>query len=206
MRLSPAGPGQAGKGLPVRHQRSSLNLTDHLDAVIADLCARLPEFAHVQPRRLLCCLTRARQHGAGGVFAKIVPMRFPDGTPFRQLHGVRYALPQIPTDDGDVLYLIYVYVPRFFTLPFEHRLLVLVHELFHIAPAFDGTIRRFGSRAHGASRDAYNARLQPLVDRYLQAGPPDERLAVLRGDFHALAREHHLVGRALTIPKAVRIG
>lgn len=189
----------------MRRQRPSLNLTDELECIIADLCARIPDLSHINPARVLCCLTRTRRQSVGGVFAKIVPMRFPDGTPFKTLHGARYALPQIPTADGDILYLIYIYVPRFFSLPFERRLLVLIHELYHMSPRFDGTIRRIGSRAHGASRESFNDNLQPLLDSYLQSDPPEELLAVLRCDFQALSREMHLVGRALAIPKAVRL-
>ncbi len=190
----------------MRRQRPSLNLTDQLESILHDLCARLPEFAHVDSRRLLVCVARTRRAGAGGVFAKIVPMRFPGGSPFKTVGGHDYALPQIPTPHGDVLYLIYVYLPRFFEQPFERRLLTLVHELFHIAPAFDGTIRRLGSRAHGASRDRFNASLQPLVTRYLAADPPAELLTLLRDDLPTLANGTTLVGRALSVPKAVRLG
>ena len=189
----------------MRRPRPSLNITDRLEHVIADLCERLPEFSRINPRRVLCCLTRARGRSAGGVFAKIVPMRFPDGSPFKTVRGAEYALPQIPTAEGDILYLIYIYVPRFFTQPCERRLLTLIHELYHIAPAFDGTIRRIGSRAHGASRESFNANLQQYIDQYLAANPPEDLLEFLRCDFNALSREMSLIGRALTIPKAVRL-
>ena len=132
-------------------------------------------------------------------------MRFGDGSPFKTMRGAQYSLPQIPTAEGDVLYLIYIYVPRFFSQPFERRLLVLIHELFHVSPNFDGTIRRVGSRAHGSSRESFNANLQPFVELYLKSNPPEELLAFLRCDFQALSREMNLVGRALAIPKAVRL-
>jgi len=188
----------------VRRQRPSLNLTAQLEDIVRDLCVRLPEFAHIQPHRLLLCVARTRGR-RGGVFAKIVPMCFPDGTPFKVIKGHRYVLPQIPTPDGNILYLIYVYVPRFFEQPFERRLLTLVHELYHIAPEFDGTIRRVGNGAHGASRDRFNDNLQPLLQRYLASAPPAETLAILRGDFNTLAREHLLTGRALPLPKAIQL-
>ena len=170
-----------------------------------DLCMRLPEFAHVNPRRLLLCLARAHARSVGGVFAKIIPMRFADGTPFQTIKGRRYALPQIPTPDGDILYLIYIYVPRFFEQPFERRLLTLVHELYHIAPAFDGTIRRVGRGAHGASRHHFNADLQPLLDRYLAARPTEDTLAILHSDLKTLAHTHTLTGRMLAQPKAIAL-
>ena len=189
----------------MRAQRPSINLTEQLTTIISDLCAKIPEFAHINPRRLLVCVARTRTMRAGGVFAKIIPMRFPDGSPFKNINGQRFALPQIPTGDGDILYLIYVYMPRFFQQPFERRLLTLVHELYHIAPAFDGTIRRIGTRAHGASRDQFNDRLQPLIAGYLATRPADDLLSLLRADLATLSRQATLVGRTLSIPKAIQV-
>jgi predicted metallopeptidase len=181
-------------------------LTECFERLAADVCARVLALAHINPRRVLFCLTRARRTSLGGTYAKIMPMRFPDGSPLKAVEGGMYALPQIPTVEGDILYLIYIYLPRFYQQPFERRVLTVIHELFHIAPAFDGTIRRIGTRAHGASRVQFNAQLTPLVDAYLQSDPPEEVLAFLRGDFTALASQSQLTGRALALPKAVKLG
>ena len=190
----------------MRVTRPTLNLTEHLERVLADMCARLPEFAHVAPRRMLACVAHSRRGTIGGTYAKIVPMRFQDGTPFKLINGSRYALPQIPTEHGDVLYLIYIYLPRFFDQPFERRLLTLIHELYHIAPNFDGTIRRVSNqRAHGASRAQFNANLEPMVQCYLAANPPEELMAPLRADLAQLTRQMALVGRSLPMPKSVRL-
>lgn len=188
----------------MRRQRPSINLTAQLEDVVRDLCVRVPEFAHIQPGRLLLSVARTRSR-RGGVFAKIVPMCFPDGTPFKVIKGRQYALPQIPTLDGNILYLIYIYVPRFFEQPFERRLLTLAHELYHIAPQFDGTIRRVGNGAHGASRNRFNDNLQPLLQRYLDTTPLVETLAILRSDFNTLAQENLLTGRSLPLPKAIQL-
>ncbi len=184
----------------MRHHKPTLHITDTLETVVADLCGGLPEFAHIDPRRLLLCAARARRGGPGGTYARIIPMRFADGTPFRTHKGMRYALPQIPTEHGDVLYLIYVYLPRFFEQPLERRVLTLIHELYHIAPAFDGTIRKFGARAHGGSRATFNARLEPMVDAYLARDDVPAR-DILAADFTELSRQYTLIGRA----KAVRL-
>lgn len=189
----------------MRVQRPSINLTERLELIVHDLCLRIPEFSHINPRRLLVCVARTRSARTDGAFAKIIPMRFPDGSPLKRVKGQLYALPQIPSADGDILYLIYLYLPRFFQQPFERRLLTLVHELYHIAPAFDGSIRLFGARAHGASREQFNDRLQPLIDGYLAARPPEELLAMLRQDLPSLSRQAILVGRSLSIPKAIRL-
>ncbi len=189
----------------MRSQRPSINITDQAESIIADLCARVPEFDHIDPCRVLACLARARRGTRGGVYAKIVPMRFADGSPWKRVDGQCYAIPQIPTVQGDILYLIYLYIPRFFELPAERRLLTLVHELYHIAPAFDGTIRRVGGRAHGASREQFNARLQPVVRQYLEGQPPVTAHELLQGDLRAMAKHATLTGRVLALPKPVRI-
>ncbi len=189
----------------MRVHRPSINLTERLESIVHDLCARIPDFAHINPRRLLVCVARTRSTRAGGTFAKIIPMRFPDGSPLKTVRGELFTLPQIPTAEGDVLYLIYVYLPRFFQQPFERRLLTLVHELYHIAPAFDGTIRLFGTRAHGASREMFNDRLQPLIQHYLATRPSEELLTILHDDLGALSRQATLVGRTLSLPKAIKL-
>ena len=186
-------------------KQPSLNITDELEVVMVDLCSRIPEFSHINPRRILLCLSRARNNTTSGTFAKIVPMRFADGSPLQVHHGKTYALPQIPTPDGDVLYIIYIYFPRFFSQPFEGRLRTLIHELFHIAPAFDGAIRKIGARAHGGSRRQFDDQLNPLLTRYLEAAPPESMLQLLRADLKELMRGTTLCGRAMPLPKGIRI-
>ncbi|HEY3418532.1 MAG TPA: putative metallopeptidase [Armatimonadota bacterium] len=189
----------------MRTQRQRIDLSTQLERIIDDLCARVPEFSHINPRRVLVCLTRSRKRTPGGTFAKLVPMRFSDGSLWKTLHGHCYAFPQIPTAEGEVLYLIYIYIPRFFEQPFERRVLTLIHELYHIAPDFDGTIRRFGTRSHGGSRAKFNDNLQPLVDGYLALNPPEELLTILRHDLKTLSREATLFGRQMGLPKPVRL-
>lgn len=186
-------------------KKTSLNLTEHLARIVGDICHRLPEFAHIDVRRVMFAASSTRSKALGGVYAKIAPMRFPDGTPLKVMHGAYYSLPQIPTPHGDILYIVYFYVPRFFEQSFERQVLTLVHELYHISPKFDGTIRKVGRGAHGASREGFNDALDPLVQRYLQAQPPEELLLVLRTDFSTLVRNYSLLVRRFPLPKAIRL-
>ncbi len=186
-------------------KKPQLNLTEHIANIVRDICQRLPEFAHIDVRRVLFAVTSTRNISPGGVFAKIAGLRFPDGTPLKVMHGAHYSLPQIPTPHGDVLYVIYIYVPRFFEQPYERRVLTLIHELYHISPMFDGTIRKVGRGSHGASRDGFNDALEPLVQQYLAARPAPELLMILQCDFLTLARKYSLLGRKLPLPKALRL-
>jgi len=186
-------------------KKSPLNLTELLASIAGDICYRLPEFAHIDVRRVLFAATTTRSKALGGVYAKIAAMRFADGTPIKVTHGAHYSLPQIPTPHGDILYIVYVYVPRFFEQSFERRVLTLIHELYHISPKFDGSIRKVGRGAHGASRESFNDALEPLVQRYLQAQPPAEMLMILRTDFPTLVRNYSLLARRFPLPKAIRL-
>ena len=186
-------------------KKPTLNLTENIASIVGDICQRLPEFAHIDVRRVLFAATTTRSKALGGVYAKIAAMRFADATPIKVTHGGNYSLPQIPTPHGDVLYIIYVYVPRFFEQTFERRVLTLIHELYHISPKFDGTIRKVGRGAHGASRENFNIALGPLVQRYLDARPPAELHMILRTDFTTLVRNYALQARKFPLPKAIRL-
>lgn len=65
---------------------------------------------------------------------------------------------------------MYVCLPRFHDLPFEEKILTLFHELYHISPKCDGSLRVFPgrNRFHGSSEREYDRRLMPEVESYLQ--------------------------------------
>ena len=184
-------------------QKTELNLTEYLEDVIADICKRMPEFSFItDPRRILVCLKRAANESKHGVFAKIVPMNFPSGLPYKEVKGNLYSMPQILTPHGPVLYIIYFYLPRFLLQDFDKRILTIIHELYHISPEFDGTIRMFGGKAHGNSLKVFNENLKPLVEKYSQQSI---HLDLLKADYKAILHTYTITGRTLTMPKAIRI-
>jgi len=164
---------------------------------------------HIRCEQLLFCLSRSRSHGQHGTYARIVPLRFANGQ--REMARRRgrlkevYQLPSITHHEQEILYLIYIFVPRFLRLSQEERLRTLVHELFHISERFDGDIRRFKGRnyAHGSSRRKFNAHIDALVATFLQSDPPPEVLGLMQIDEQDWQqRRVRLVGLNFPLPRA----
>lgn len=189
---------------------STFNLTRALEELVADIVTHVDDFSHIDPSRILICVSSTRGGGVHGTFAKIHPLRFQGGCRTREVKRGRKVylctMPTVTHHDREILYLIYFLVPRFVNLPLREKLITVFHELYHISPCFDGDIRRFPGRnyAHGASRKRYNARMARLVDDYLDDKHCPE-LGFLDADMAALrARYQTIVARRFPAPK-VRI-
>ncbi|NIQ97473.1 MAG: hypothetical protein GWN87_27330 [Desulfuromonadales bacterium] len=164
---------------------TNLDLSRWLEELCGNIAGRLPELSHVDPGRVLFCLSRSRSDGTHGVYARIAPLRFAGGeqrmTRQRGRYRETYALPRLDHEGREVLYIIYLMIPRLLRLSFREKLRTIVHELYHISPDFDGDIRRFPGRnyAHGSSRAAYNRRIDTLVTAWLETSPDEKLLAPL---------------------------
>lgn len=154
-----------------------------LDALCRDVCASLPQLAHIDPNRLLFTLVRSRAQGVHGTYARIVPLRFAGGaselTRRRGRVEETYRMPSLIHGEQEIFYVISLLIPRFLRLSLEQKLTTVLHELYHISPACDGDIRRFAGRnyAHGHSRVAYNKRISDLLNTYLSNKPDPALLA-----------------------------
>ena len=186
----------------------TLNLTVELERLIADIAATLPVFSHVEPSRLMLCVSSTRSGGIGGTYAKIHPLRFPGGSRTGILRrGRRHVTVEMPllTHRGtEVLYLIYVLVPRFLDLSLREKLVTVCHELYHISPTFDGDLRRFPGRnyAHGSSRANYNRLVAGFVDEYLLLKGSENLPRFLSAGMAELRREHRaIVARRMPAPR-----
>jgi Putative phage metallopeptidase len=187
---------------------STLNLTLELERLIADVALRMEEFSHIDPERVMVCVSSTRGGGIHGTYAKIHPLRFEGGnrtTMVRRRRG-RHLCEITPIACGgvDMLYLIYFLVPRFLNLPFREKLITLFHELHHISPDFNGDIRRFPGKnyAHGSSRKKFNASMEKLVGCYLEKIDDAGSLEFLDGDMEALrSRYGSIVGRKMAVPR-----
>ncbi|MBI1922166.1 MAG: hypothetical protein HYS23_13920 [Geobacter sp.] len=187
---------------------TTLNLTAELEGLIADISSRMEEFRHIDPQKVLLCVSTTRTGGVHGTFAKIHPLRFEDGSRTavirRGRRSFRCEMPSINRQGEEMLYVIYFLVPRFLNLPLREKLITILHELYHISPSFNGDLRRFPGRnyAHGSSLMAYNDRMAKLVDAYLLLTGSGQRIAFLDGDLEALrARHRMIVGRKMPMPR-----
>ncbi len=190
-----------------------LNLTRELERLVAHVTGHVPELSHIDPARLLICISSTRGGGIRGTYAKIHPLRFPGGAKTlerrRGRHTSLSTMPSVIRRGEEILYVIYFLVPRFFDLTLREKLITVFHELFHISPTFDGDIRRFPGRnfAHGSSTRKYNAYMGTLVDAYLAEHNDSELLAFLDGTLAELRGRHRtIVGRRFRVPfiKTVR--
>jgi hypothetical protein len=189
--------------------RDPFDLTAALTRLVADLAARLPAFAHIDPARLLVTLTPARNRGPYGLQARCTPLRLRDGATVAKRRGRLYQVQQYTLDGRELLYLVTVVVPRFLDLCFREKLITVVHELYHVGERFDGDLRRFHGRchAHTGSKRSYDAAMGRLVDEYLATGPNPALVEWLRPDAAGLTTLFGgAVGVTVPRPKLVPVG
>jgi Putative phage metallopeptidase len=186
----------------------TFDLSARLDALCRDLCATLPQLAHIDPDRLLFTLVRSRAEGLHGTYARIVPLRFAGGasewTRRRGRMQETFRMPTLVHGGRDIYYVISLLIPRFLRLSLEQKLTTVVHELYHISPACDGDIRRFAGRnyAHGRSRAAYNRTIAELLGLYRRSTcRPDLMTAIDLTEEPWLGGDIHLTGLALPLPR-----
>lgn len=188
---------------------SAIDLSAACATLAADICRRVPELAHIDPERILICLSRSRAAGDHGVYARIAPLRFDAGAQEKTRRRGRYVetfrMPTLIHEGRDILYLIYLMVPRFLRLSFDQKLATVIHELYHVAEACNGDLRRFPGRnfAHGSSRQGYNRIIDRLQRQYLDQHPEPHRFDVLRlGEEDWRRGQVRLTGLTVPLPRA----
>lgn len=187
-----------------------LDVTARTRLLCEDLCARLAELRHIDVSRMAIRLCQTRRAGVYGVQATMTPLRFRDGAETAVRRGRTWRIGPCPTDatGRSCLYLLSLYVPRFLDLPAAEKVAVVVHELWHVSPSFDGDLRRFGPgrhRFHGGGCERYHAEMRRLASQWLTLDPPRELCDWLDGDFTALrSRFGRVVGHRLPTPRLIR--
>ncbi len=190
-------------------ENTAFDLSRATAALAEDIRRRVPPLSHIDPERILFCLSRSLSPGVHGTYARIVPLRFPDGTREKSRRRGRYLetfrMPAMEHEGRKILYLIYLFIPRFLRLPFEEKLATIFHELYHISEKFDGDIRRFPGRnyAHGASRREFHRRVSELATAYLETRPDPSLLRFLRMDEKSWREGRlRLSGLSVALPRA----
>jgi len=141
-----------------------LNLNRAIRALMRDLSTRSPEFSHLVPAKVLVVAGEARRASRGSV----KPLAFARAKS-RDHSGQRKAVVRV--NGRRMLYCVTLR-PLFFrdSRP-EQRIETLVHELYHVSPAFDGTLDP--ARRHARLGRKFSRRFRPLVRRYLRDCPPE---------------------------------
>ncbi|ATB31361.1 hypothetical protein [Melittangium boletus] len=140
------------------------NLNKALRALIRDIAAKMPEFAHVKASRILVVAGEARRASRGTV----KPLCFRGG---RSTDRSGRRKPIIRLKGKRMLYCITLR-PLFFRASTPRgRIQTVMHELFHMSRRFDGTLH--AGRRHSVLGKEFSVRFKPLVTRYLRQCPPE---------------------------------
>jgi hypothetical protein len=177
--------------------------------VCAYLCTRVPELTHIQMLRVAIAVRRARKRVSHGLQASLTPLRFEGGGLFTERQTGRWTIQRVYDHPGgtEFLYILNFYLPRFLNQSLEEKLVTIIHELWHIGPAFDGDLRRHPGRCyiHSGRQSQYDAFAAQLSRQWLALKPPAETYAFLSFSARELLRYHGAVlGSRIPTPKLLR--
>jgi hypothetical protein len=183
------------------------NFTAHIRRLCDDMVGRLDQLRHVDMSRVAVSFSQTRRAGKEGMFATLTPLRFAGGRMHTFRRKRRWGIQRLYDPDGrEMLYILTFYLPRFLDLPLREKLTTVLHELWHVGPAFDGDVRRLGGRcfAHGSSQKQYDVHIEALLGRWLSLEPPPVLYGFLQFSFRELVAQHGRVyGRKVPAPKLV---
>jgi predicted metallopeptidase len=183
------------------------DFTLHVRRLCTDLSARLSELDHVDMGRVAIRYCQTRKAVGHGLQASLTPLRFARGERVTRRGARNWTVERLYDAAGrEMLYLLSFYLPRFLERPFEDKLATVVHELWHIGPAFDGDLRRHEGRCyvHSPSQKQYDECVGQLARKWLALDPPAELYEFLRFDFRALEQRHgRIFGQRIRTPKLI---
>ena len=170
---------------------------------------RVSQLTHIEVSRIAISFSRTRKdvaHGLAGL-PRSLAVRERCGNLYPR--GRRYRCQQVLDENGfPYLYILNFYLPRFLNHSLEEKLSTIVHELWHISPAFDGDIRRHNGRyfVHGSSQHQFDQWANRLAQSWLAGDPPQGIYAFLESDFDQLIAEHgHVCGTKIPLPKLIAV-
>lgn len=188
-------------------KKQKLDITEVLLRLIEQISANIKSFSHIDTGRILVCLASNKSNSRGGIYGKLVPMKFKNGSDILSFRGKYYTMPAVINNGIQLLYIVYFYIPKFFDLdPFE-KLKVVFHELYHISPEFNGDIRRMGAvkKAHGSSRKKFDLNFEKDVRAFYESIADTEYMDFLKMNTAFLKKNYRVFARRMKIPKPVII-
>ncbi len=191
------------------HPPDRIDLSSTLTSIIHEIVRNTPSLGHIDADRVLVCVGSNRRGSRGGLYGKLVPLRFENGSSRTVHRGRTYAIPEISHRGKNCLYVLYFYMPRFFDLPWEEKLGVIFHELFHISPRFDGDIRRMGAVrvAHGHSKRRFNSHFSNDVISFIPHAKKSDYFPFLQMNSSSLYRRYGTVNAIrMKSPRPVPLG
>lgn len=142
------------------------NFTHAVRALIEHVARSMPQFAHVDASRIVVVAGEARR----GSRSTIRPLAFTGG---RRTDSLGRKKPLVKVHGVRVLYTITLR-PLFFrrSTP-RQRVATVLHELFHISRAFDGTLDL--ERRHRHAGEGFEAAFRPIERRAWKGLPAELR-------------------------------
>jgi predicted metallopeptidase len=185
-----------------------LNLSYALTAIMELIVRSSPSLTHIDASRVLVCIGSNRQGRAGGIYGKLVPLKFENGSEVLRHKGTLYGIPEISHNNRSLLYIMYFYMPRFFDLSWPEKVRVMFHELYHISPLFNGDIRRMGKVkiAHGHSKRHYDSLYEKELRSFLDHIRITPHIEFLKMDTKSLFHRYKQVtGVRMKKPRPVTV-
>ncbi len=139
--------------------QSRPNFNQAVRSLLKHVSATMPEFSHIRPSRILVVGGEARRASRGTVKPLVYSAKGRRQKSIVRIKGRR------------MLYCITLRPLFFRSSTPQARIETLLHELFHISPAFDGTLDQ--GRRHAAAGKRFERKLRPIVKRYLTRCPPE---------------------------------
>jgi len=194
-------------GPPGNAATGGFDFTLHIRLLAADMAGRLDELRHIDLDLVAVRFCQVRKPVAHGLYASLTPLRFENGQRSMRRRGRQWTMQRLCDGAGrEMRYLLSFYLPRFLNLSLREKLSTVVHELWHISPAFNGDLRRHAGRcyAHSRSQAQYDAWADALVAKWLSLGVPRERYAFLELSFRELQQRHgHVFGTRIRTPRMI---
>ena len=184
------------------------DFTEAMLRLCTDITDRHPDYLHIDMSRVAVCFSQARSKALHGLQAKLTPMRFEGGALTSTRRRQTWTVQRLFVGKREMLYILTFYLPRFLDQSFSEKFVTILHELYHIAPEFNGDIRRFDGRyhVHSASQTEYDRQMEEHAREYLAMKPPMELYDFLHGDFQHLMDQHgSVVGLQVPIPKLIPV-
>lgn len=194
--------------LPPHAEAGRLDVTEQMARLCRDVTTRCPELYHVNVDRILFGVTQARHPRRHGLQAKITPLRFKGGELYKRRSGQAYQVQRYWHNGIEMLYVMTFCMPRFLDQTFDEKFVTIFHELYHVAPEFNGDLRRHAGRydVHSRSKKSYDRKMAALAREYLAGGADPQLHQFLRFNFRQLQSLYgKIVGEFVPSPKIIPI-
>ncbi|HBQ21834.1 MAG: hypothetical protein A2Z91_05530 [Deltaproteobacteria bacterium GWA2_38_16] len=165
----------------------------HMNLLIEDIVKKTPLFSHIKKNhRILISCAKTKSSLEFGTWAELYPMKYENGCySIREREGEKvyvFKTDQLKIGRREILYILYFMMPRFQNLSYSEKLETIFHELYHVAPEFDGKLRQIHPRYafHGPSIKLYDQTMKYWVRLYLRNSPNLKRHDFLKLTFDEL--------------------